>query len=108
MQNPQLQKELNLFWVIDTKPLLQRGVALDRNAAGKTVQLSDDWFKEVGRRLGKDNEAYKAIVEARELGTLSKVIAVPDRANKMVNLVKVNVPNQEGLLLLKKKTKLTE
>ena len=58
--------------VINTNPPLNRGVALDRNAAGKT-------------------------------GTLSKVVAVPDRANKMVNLVKVNVPNKEELLLLKKK-----
>jgi filamentous hemagglutinin len=80
--------------VMDTKQMLKRGTVLNQNAAGGHRQLSDNWLKEVGERLGKDHPTNLAILAAIENKTLVKVVASPDRANNTVNFVRVIVPNK--------------
>lgn len=79
-----------LTMVVDSKQLNSKGVVLNHNAAGGTMQMSNNWDDIVLEKLDTNGEAYKAIRSAQKNGTLVKGAAYVDKTTGKLNLVRIN------------------
>lgn len=79
-----------LTMVVDSKQLNSKGVVLNHNAAGGTMQMSERWEQIVLGQLDKSSEAYKAIQAAKENGGLVKGAAYVDKETGKLNLIRIN------------------
>lgn len=79
-----------LTMVVDSKQLNSKGIVLNHNAAGGTMQMSDDWDEVVLNKLDENSEAYKVIRVAQKNGNLVKGAAYVDKTTGKLNLVRIN------------------
>lgn len=70
--------------------MIKEGRHYTPNAAGGTMQMSDDWDKVVLNKLDKNSDARKAIEAAQENGTLIKGAAYVDKSTGQLKLVRIN------------------
>jgi len=75
--------------LLDSKQMA-KGAAKVSTGAGKEMQLTDAWVKNVMTKLDQTSPAYLAIEAARNNGTLVKGVAGVDRTTGALTVLKVN------------------
>jgi filamentous hemagglutinin len=91
-KDPQTGQTMTM--IIDSKQLAKNGsTSLDPNAAGGTLQLSQNSLKVVLNNLPDNSPAKQAILNAQFDGTLIKAVSYVDKTTGELKIVPVNVPN---------------
>lgn len=81
---------VNLTLSVDSKQVGLKGATLDPKAAGGQMQMSAEWDDAVLRRLPDDSPAKRAILAAKEDGTLVKAVAYVDKNTGALNLIRID------------------
>lgn len=79
-----------LTMTVDSKQLNTKGVKLDHNAAGGTMQMSDAWDRAVLEKLDSNSAARQAIQVAKDNGNLVKAVAYVDKQTGKLKLVRID------------------
>ncbi|NRF69417.1 hypothetical protein HLB44_20665 [Aquincola sp. S2] len=85
-----VDRDGNVTLLIDSKQMSNGAVSLDPMAAGRNMQLSDDWVRAVLGELDQSSEAYIAVSKAMKNGTLIKGIAAVDKTSGNVLIIRVS------------------
>ena len=75
--------------LLDSKQMTEAGAKLSPAAAGKTVQMSDEWVEKVLDNLVATSPAAIAIEKALRNGTLVKGVAAIDKSSGKLIILRV-------------------
>ena len=75
--------------LVDSKQFTNGATALSTKGAGKTMQLSDSWVRNVLGNLDRSSPASQAVSDALRRGTLVKGVVGVDKASGGVISVRV-------------------
>ncbi|WP_158229192.1 hypothetical protein [Collimonas sp. PA-H2] len=75
--------------LLDSKQIANGTLKLSPDAAGNTMQMSDQWVQNVLFKLDPTSPAYKAVDAALKNNTLVKGVAGVDRATGQVTIVRI-------------------